>query len=409
MRFKDQFIKSKPLLIALLIIGISCQFEKESTTPESVGLSSDTLKLAEAKMQAYIDSSKLAGIYTLVIKNGKKIHNSNYGFAQLKTQIPYNNKSIVRIFSMTKPVTAVALMTLFDEGKFGLDDKVSDFIPEFRDTKVYNPDKGPDNLEPLYEEITIRHLLTHTSGISYGLNWNSYVDSLYRAHDVSGWNQTLEDKMKHLAALPLNFQPGTSWEYGLSIDVAGYIVEILSGMSLEEFFMTRIFDPLKMEDTGFFVPEEKSERFVPLYTNDEDGNLIVMEGEWSESAFKNPVTFFSGGGGLVSTMDDYLKFCQMLLNGGELEGARILKESTVELIMSNQLPEAVDYNAGSGHGLGGIVIEKTGTYAWGGMASTNFWIDPTNEMIIITFAQKLPGDHSYAYLFRDIVYRSIIE
>jgi len=409
MKIKDQIIISKPFLLALLILGVSCLSEKEVTTPESVGLSSDTLQLANVKMQTYIDSSKLAGIYTLVFKNGKKVQNTNYGFAEVKAQIPYNNKSIVRIFSMTKPITAVALMTLYEEGKFELDDKVSDFIPEIKDTKVYNPEKEPDHLEPQNEEMTIRHLLTHTSGISYGWNRNSYVDSLYRASDVGGWSQPLEVKMKRLASMPLNFQPGTKWEYGLSIDMVGYIVEILSGMSLEEFFMTQIFDPLKMEDTGFYVPEEKNDRFVPVYTNDKEGNLIEMGGEWSKKAFKKPVTLFSGGGGLVSTMDDYLKFCKMLLNGGELDGARILEESTVDLIMSDQLPSAVDYKEGTRHGLAGIVIQKTGTYAWGGMASTNFWIDPANEMIIITFAQKLPGDHSYAYEFRDVVYRSLIE
>jgi len=256
--------------------------------------------------------------------------------------------------------------------------------------------------------MTIRHLLTHTSGISYGWNPGSYVDSLYRTSGVSGWDGTLQEKMKILAALPLNFQPGTQYEYGLSIDVAGHIVEIISGVPLDEFFQTRIFEPLKMEDTGFYVPEEYHDRFVPVYTYDENGSLIEMKGPFGDG-FKKPVSLFSGGGGLVSTMDDYYRFCAMLLNGGELDGQRILKESTVDLIMSDQMPPGATYGEGMGHGLAGVVSLESGTYAWGGLASTNFWIDPTEGMIIITYTQLIPTTSMYAFEFRDLVYRSLID
>jgi CubicO group peptidase (beta-lactamase class C family) len=404
----NNFFKLNGLLLVCAVLAFSCITKPEITSPESVGLSSDTLKLADIKMQEYVDNDKLAGVYTLIIKDGKVAQRANYGLADKEKQMPYDNKTIVRIFSMTKPITAVALMILYDEGKIQLDDKVSKFIPEVKDTKVYNPESNTDKLEPQKEEMTIRHLLTHTSGLSYGWDYNSYVDSLYRTSGVSGWDGTIEEKIKLLAKMPLNFQPGSQWKYGLSIDVAGYIVEIISGMPLDEFMKNRIFDPLKMDDTGFYLPEEKYDRFAELYDIDEEGILNEYEGVFKD-VYKQQRKLFSGGGGLLSTMDDYQRFCMMLLNGGQLDGVRILKESTVDMIMSDQLPDGVTFREGFGHGLAGMVQFKTGTYRWSGLASTNFWIDPTNDIIIITFTQLFPTDHTYAYDFKDIVYRSIIE
>lgn len=394
------------IFICILLFAISCQKNNEDQAKGLASFSPDTLKLAGDLIQQLIDSGKYTGIYTLVEKDGEIIENKSYGFSDVEQQKVYDENTIVRIFSMTKPVTAVALMILFDEGKIGLDDKVSKFIPEFGQVEVYNDEMK--SLEPLKEAMTIRHLLTHTSGISYGWNPDSYVDSLYRASGAGGWDGTIAEKMEILSQMPLNFQPGSEWEYGLSIDVAGYIVEIISGMSLDEFFQTRIFDPLKMDDTGFYIPEEDHDRFVPVYTYGQEGSIIEMEGPMS-NVFLNPVTMFSGGGGLVSTMNDYLLFCRMLLNKGELDGVRILDESTVDLIMSDQLPNGLKYSEGAGHGLAGVVQYESGTYAWGGMASTNFWIDPTNKMIIITFTQLIPTTNSYAMRYKDIVYRSIID
>jgi CubicO group peptidase (beta-lactamase class C family) len=232
------------------------------------------------------------------------------------------------------------------------------------------------------------------------------VDSLYRASDVVSWETVLEDNMKILAGLPLKFQPGTAWEYGLSIDVAGYLVEVLSGLPLDSFFKTRIFDPLGMDDTGFYVPEEKHDRLAQLYFRNEEGKLNPG-GEWGER-YKEPAVHFSGGGGLVSTMDDYLSFCTMLLNGGELKGTRILEESTAKLIMSDQLPPEVEYGEGSGYGLAGHVDLESGEYSWGGAASTNFWIDPSTQMIVITMSQLMPSDDSYARDYKDLVKRALI-
>lgn len=398
---------TKIFLFGILVFLMSCNQGNNIATPESVGLSSDTLELANLKMQEYIDSGKMAGISTMILKNGKIIQNEFFGFADLENQKPIEENTIVRIFSMTKPITAVALMTLFDEGKFNLDDKVSKYIPEFEKIQVYN--SNDRSIEPQESDMTIRHLLTHTSGISYGWNPKSYVDSLYRANKVGTWEQTLSEQVKLLAEMPLNFQPGTKWEYGLSIDVAGYLVEVLSGETLDAYFKTKIFNPLKMEDTGFFVQEDKQYRFSEVYHFDSLGNLSGAVRKGWENAFKKPPEIFSGGGGLVSTLNDYARFCTMLLNGGELDGVRILQESTAKLIMSDQLPEEASYQGDNGYGLGGSVNLKSGVYGWAGAASTKFWIDPDNEMIILTYAQLMPSDYGYADEFKDIVMRSFLE
>ncbi len=393
---------AKFLLPGLIVIVASCGYNSDKiAAPESVGLSSDSLKVAESKMQEYIDNGKLAGISTLVLKDGKIVQRANFGFADIKTLKPIEDNTVFRIFSMTKPVTAVALMILYDEGRFQLDDKVSKYIPEFKDTKVYQKHGDSFQLVPQENEMTIRHLLTHTSGFSYG--WSkSYVDSLYWATGANGWEGTLSEKIMILAGLPLNFQPGTQYCYGLSIDVAGYLVEVLSGMPLDEYFKSHIFDPLKMDDTGFFVPKEKLDRFSDVFHYNQDGRLAGADGYYKK-AFKSPVTLFSGGGGLVSTISDYARFCMMLLNEGELDGVRVLSEKATQLIMSNQLPDNVKYGKSNTYGLGGAIDIETGEYSWAGMASTNFWINPENSMVIITYAQLIPGDHSYAYIFKDMV------
>jgi CubicO group peptidase (beta-lactamase class C family) len=376
------------ILVSALLIQISCAQPNKNN--ELNGLSADTLQLATEKLQEYIDSSMFAGISALIYKDGETVYRVNLGYADVNK--PMDDQTIFRIFSMTKPITAVALMTLYDEGKFELDDKVSKFIPEFADTKVYNPETK--SLEPQKHELTIRHLLTHTSGIPYGVDQNAHVDSLYRATGAGGWDGTIGEKVKIIASLPLKFQPGTKWEYGLSIDVAGYLVEVISGKPLDEYMKTVIFDPLGMDDTGFYAPEEKHNRLSNLYSR-QSGTLEPAKGGMS-AAFKNPVTLFAGGAGLVSTMDDYLNFCKMLVNDGEFNGTQILSEEAVNLILSNQLPEGVIYKENMGYGLAGGVNLTNGEYSWAGAASTKFWINPQQNMIVIIMAQLMPADYSYA-------------
>ncbi|SHI85094.1 CubicO group peptidase, beta-lactamase class C family [Tangfeifania diversioriginum] len=396
------FFSTFIVLMSAVLIQFSCSTNVNS---EVNGLSVDTLELAGEKMQEYIDSGKLAGISALIYKDGETVYRENFGFADLEAQKPMEDNTIFRIFSMTKPITAVALMTLYDEGKFKLDDKVSTYIPEFAATKVYNSETK--TLEPQQEEMTIRHLLTHTSGIPYGWDQNAYVDSLYRVSGAGGWEGTIGEKVKIMASLPLKHQPGTTWEYGLSIDVAGYLVEVLSGMPFDEYLKTQIFEPLGMDDTGFYAPKEKHDRLSALHAV-QSGNLKNAEGGMS-MAFMQPVTLFSGGGGLVSTMDDYLQFSKMLLNGGELNGKRIIEESTAQLILSDQLPDGVRYEGDKGYGLGGSYDPETGEYGWAGAASTKFWINPENDMIVITGAQLMPADYTYANEFKSIVDRAVTD
>lgn len=393
-------------ITSVVFFLVGCNPSGKQETKVLNGLSKDTLELATAAVKKYVDDGQLAGVSVMVLKNGETVLSEQYGYADLSSEQAINDQTIFRAFSMTKPITAAALMILYDEGKFQLDDKVSDYIPEFGNTQVYNPETK--TLESQEKPMTIRNLLTHTSGLTYGWDTNSYVDSLYREESSSAWEGVLGDKMKLLAGIPLKYQPGTKWEYGLSIDVVGYLVEILSGMPLDEFFKTRIFDPLKMDDTGFYVPEEKLGRFTSIYSKDKSGELIRPENAMQDN-FKKPATLFSGGGGLVTTVEDYSRFAQMLLNGGELEGVRILQEPTVKMIMSDQLPEGVVYEETSGYGLGGSYNTQNGQYGWSGAASTFFTVDTENDMVVLAFTQFMPFDIGYALEFNKNVHRAIVE
>ena len=392
--------------LAGIIIFLAACTSNKPATENVAGLSGDSLAVATSLMQQYVDSGKLAGISVMVIRNNETALRKNFGYADIQNQKPVEDKTIFRIFSMTKPITAVALMTLYDEGKFKLDDKVADFIPEFAETKVYNSETKM--LEPQASPMTIRHLLTHTSGLTYGWDQKSYVDSLYRVTGASGWDAPLAEKIKILTGIPLKHQPGTKYEYSVSIDVAGYLVEVISGKPLDVYMKEKVFDPLKMEDTGFFVPEDKHNRFAVLYTMGENGALKGPENPDNDN-FKKPVILFSGGGGLVSTIDDYSRFAQMLLNGGELDGVRILKDSTVEMIMTNQLPAGVDYENGGSYGLGGSVNPEKSHYGWSGAASTHFVVDKKNNMVIIALTQLMPFNIEYALKFVEKVESAVIK
>ncbi len=394
------------IFAGVIFLHIACTPNGKKSLNNVSVLSGDSLQAAVELVQQYVDSGKLAGISILVIHNNEKVLQKNFGFADIGNNKPVDDNTIFRIFSMTKPVTAAALMILYDEGKFQLDDKVSDFIPEFANTKVYNSETK--TLEPQNTPMTIRHLLTHTSGLTYGWDQNSYVDSLYRVTKAAGWDAPLEEKMKILAGIPLKFQPGTRYEYSVSIDVAGYIVEVISGLPFDVFLKTKIFGPLKMEDTGFFVPEEKVSRFALLYSRDKEGRLKGPDNP-SDDNFRKPTVHFSGGGGLVSTIGDYSRFAMMLLNGGELEGVRVLNKPTVEMIMSNQLPAGVDYENGGSYGLGGFVDPEKGTYGWSGAASTHFVVNKKNNIVIIVCTQFMPFNIEHALKFIEKVESAVTQ
>ncbi|MGW8316002.1 MAG: serine hydrolase domain-containing protein [Bacteroidales bacterium] len=408
-------MKSIPQLLTItlfIMTVIACNPSPRQASSATEGFYPDSLKAAVTVMQAYIDRGEFAGIAVEVLKENGIVQQEYLGYADMENEVPIQENTIYRIFSMSKPVTAVALMTLYDEGKFKLDDRLSEYIPYFAKTLVYTPSGGSFSLEIQADPITIRNLLTHTAGFTYGWEPGSYVDSLYNVTGVAMWNAPLEEKMELLSTLPLKYQPGTRWEYGLSIDVAGYLVEVLSGMPLDKYMQAKIFGPLKMTDTGFDVPEGKHERLSVVYVRDGEGKLMRSGGSIPGAdfieVFKSPAVLFSGGGGLVSTMGDYERFCRMLLNGGILDGERVLQESTVQMIMSNQLPGGVTYGDGLGYGLGGFVNPQTGAYGWSGAASTSFTLYPKDHMAIMAYAQLMPSDYSYANDYRDLVRRAMI-
>jgi CubicO group peptidase (beta-lactamase class C family) len=381
MKNPESFPMHNAVMLALILaFSISCTQNGGSVS----GLAADSLEAADAKMMAYVDQGKLPCVATMVLKDGEVVHRLTYGQANIEEERMLTDDAIFRIYSMSKPVTAAALMMLYDEGKFQLDDPVAMYIPEFQHTKVYEDGEEVEQIEP----FTVRHLLTHTAGFSYGMG-KGHVDSLYNTLGNNGiWNgHIIGEVMKLVAEVPLKHQPGTTYEYSISIDVAGYLIEVLSGMTFDVFLQTRLFDPLGMEDTGFQVPEEDFDRLAMIYTpNPMTGELAPVPTMTND--VKENVTLFSGGVGLVSTLSDYMKFGEMLLNGGELNGTRILQESTVRLIMSDQMPEAVEYDGG--YGLGGYVNLETGAYGLSGAASTDFVADPSNNMVILCFTQYIP-------------------
>lgn len=375
---------------------------------EIVGLkqkSETVLDPISDKMRAYVDQGVVPGMSLLAVRNDKEIYNQRFGFSNISQRDTLSDESIYRIFSMSKPITAVALMTLYDQGKFSLDDKLSMYIPDFGQTPVYREDMDQGNTESQQNEITIRHLLTHSSGIGYGWG-DSYVARLYRDSMFIDDPLDIESVVGRLSRIPLKNQPGTVWEYGHSLDVVGYLIEVLSGLPLDEYMRHTIFDPLDMNHTGFSVPQEKQSQLVEIYTIDEKNSLIQHSMSENEE-IKNEVTLFMGGAGLVSTVSDYRNFCSMLLNGGIWQGRRILEKSTTDLILTNQLPTLVQYEEGKGHGLGGAIDLNTGEYYWGGSASTKFWINPNSGLMILAFSQMMPANSDFADDFKQMIDQTI--
>jgi len=392
-------------------------------TAESVGMSSERLGRLHAAMQDLVDEGRLAGITTMIARHGRLVDAQAYGFRDREVGDSMATDDIFRIYSMSKPVTGVALMMLYEEGKFRLSDPVQRYIPEFRDLKVA-ASWGPNGpvLEDLDHPPTIRELMTHTAGFAYGIGDPHPADRLYASEGVMDWNQTLEELAGKLVRLPLREQPGTQWIYSIAVDVQGYLVEVLSGQPFDEFLRERVFEPLGMMDTGFYVPEEDHDRLAQVYGYDQNGTLVAQataDSNLRNRPFLDPPTFFSGGAGLVSTTMDYLRFCQMLLNGGELDGVRILSPTTVRMIRRNHLPRGMEeYAPGQGFGLDfAVVLDpveagtfSAGEYYWGGAAGTWFWIDPVEDLVFVGMIQQFGGLRpDVRSLSRQLVYQTITE
>lgn len=385
-----------------------------TASPETLGLSSARLQRIGSTIQESIDGARLSGAVALVARRGKVAYFKAFGMADRDSKKPMQTDTIFRICSMTKPITSVAVMILYEEGKFLLNDPLSNFIPEFKPVKVLDPpyteDKTspPDKVVDAKRPITIRHLLTHTAGLTY--HWNSRLGKQYRdvqfGHGILPQEGTIGEAVKRLASLPLLFQPGDAWEYSVSDDVLGYLVEVVSGMPLDRFLEERIFKPLGMKDTAFFLPQDKLSRLATAYTYYPEKGLQpfgdqqrIEEGPFVYSAdypYAGPRTYFSGGGGLCSTAQDYYRLCQMMLNGGTFNGTRLLSRKSVELISQNHVQGKLDtMGFGLGFGVNSEARHLTelgslGAYYWGGFFYTSFVIDPKEELVAIFMGQLHP-------------------
>jgi len=392
--------------------------------PEELGFSSERLLRIHSLMNRYVESGKLAGIVTCVVRSGQIVHRETFGHQNLETKTPMSKDSIFRIASMTKPITSVALMMLYEESLFNLTDPVSQYITAFKNVKVSGADGA---LEAPVRPMTIQDLLRHTAGLSYGgyAESQSPVDKLYDEADLFNPNLTNAKLTERIANLPLMFHPGEKWHYSVATDVVGYLVEVLSDRPLADFLQEKIFDPLGMVDTAFHIDPSKLSRFCTLYGKTPDNDFGVLDLPDS-STFLPPVAAQSGGSGLVSTTTDYLQFAQCILNKGELNGVRLLGPRTVELMTCNHLPavllpisfEGAEPMLGMGFGLGfGVMLDmaqtgvmgSVGDHSWGGFAETFFLIDPKEDMIAILMSQYQPSQtYPIRKEFRTAVYQALI-
>ena len=411
------------LLTFCLILASFCLLaaDPEIAEPESVGMSSEQLARIKPSLQQYVDAGQIPGITTLVARHGKIVHLESTGVLNLDTGEPLKSDSLFRIYSMTKPIVTAASMILYDEGKFDLDDPVQKYLPEFKDTMVLEDGKQVSQEHP----FTVRELMSHTAGLTYGFFSDTPVDKLYQQAGILR-QENLQQMVAALADIPLLNQPGTQWHYSVAVDVLGRLIEVISGQPLDEYLSEHMFEPLDMEDTFFQVPEDKIGRFGTNHRLDDKAEKQQMQivDSPENSKFTGDVTFFSGGGGLVSTAMDYYRFNQMMLNMGELNGVRILKPETVVLITRNHIGK--DDSSGSGEnpgttrefgfGLGYQVSTQEpalfgskGEYNWGGAAGTIFWNDPKENLTAILMVQVMGNNKPLRQHFRRLVYTAIQE
>jgi CubicO group peptidase (beta-lactamase class C family) len=397
-----------------------------SSPPEALGFSKDRLTRLDEKFNSYVNENKMAGSVILVARKGKVGYYKAFGFRDKESNAKMEVGSIFRIASQTKAIVSVGIMTLQEEGKLTIQDPVSSFIPEFKQTTVAVP-KGDGSYEVVKatREITIRDLLTHTAGVGYG---GGVATEEWKKAGIQGWyfadrNEPVAETIKRMAALPMEAQPGERFVYGYSTDILGVVIERASGMALDQFLKTRIFDPLGMKDTHFFLPKEKASRLATVYTPQEGQPLKPAPAEGtmdSQGQYVNgPRKSFSGGAGLLSTAKDYYLFLQMMLNGGELNGKRILSPHTVQLMTSNHLDHSISFGRGSGFGLGFEIANdigqrgtpgSVGEFRWGGAYGSTYWVDPAEEMVVVYFTQLRPGSIANDQLqLRILIYQALLE
>lgn len=388
-------------LLALIWSVSAIADEFKHGTPESVGMSSERLNQVTNSMQTFIDREIVPGVHVLIARRGVIVYDNAIGTRGLDDDRPLEKDALYRIYSMTKPITAVAAMQLYEQGKFQLGSPVTEFIPEFAELKVHVEEGDP---VPVNRPMNMLHLLTHTAGLGYGLGPWHPVDRLFRQNQVLG-STDLEEMIVKMKDIPLKFHPGDRWDYSAAVDVTGLVVQRLSGQSFDEYLDEHIFTPLKMDDTFFEIPEDKHDRLLPTqYWNNRENRAGMVP--LSEDAYRS-VTMYSGGGGLISTGMDYLRFAEALRRGGELEGSRIIGRKTIEYMTQDHLPAAVSGDSSAptarsfqqdsgGFGLGfGIntnpilegTISSRGEYSWGGYAGTVFWVDPEEDLVVVGLIQ----------------------
>jgi CubicO group peptidase (beta-lactamase class C family) len=411
-------------------------------SPAGAGLDERQLeRVTEHLQHRYVDAGRIAGCQVAVVRHGQVGYFRSLGFRDLERSLPVEEDTIWRIYSMTKPITGVALLSLYERGMFQLSDPVTRFIPQWRDLKVrQRAEDGSEQLVDPQRPMTVRDLMMHMSGL--GFAGGRTLQELFSADNTSraegfapgrrrGRDATLETMVEHYAGYPLEFHPGTHWLYSVSTDICGRLVEIISGQRFDDYLRQTLFEPLGMSDTGFVVPDEKVHRFAACYRRDASKKLILID-DPQRSGYRNEPSFLSGGGGLVSTTADYLRFCQMLLGRGELDGVRILGRKTVELMTSNHLPDDGDLQsvampggygevgfAGMGFGLtvaiakapaATQVIGSPGEYMWGGAASTIFWVDPAEDLTVVFMTQLIPsGTFNFRGQLKTLVYPAITD
>jgi len=386
------------------------------TAPQTVGFSADRIKLLDAAMDRAVDSGQVAGIETMLVRHGRIVDLHLHGLKSLSAATPITRDTIFRIYSQTKPLVGVAMMILFEQGRWRLDDPITKFIPEFANLKVMNgvDAKGQPTVEDMKRPPTMRELMTHTAGFGYGLRTGNPIDDAFRDQKVLA-SSNLQDMIDKIAKIPLLYQPGTRWAYSVAVDIQGYIIEKLTGQRLGDFMADHIFKPLGMKDTGFFIPPSQKARLSEVFvSNPQTGKLLEITPALfpAYQDFTKQPPMDSGGGGAVSTIDDYARFCQMILNGGELNGVRILAPATVALMQADHIEDTVvpghpdeEYGppigtAALGFGLDFAIsldpaklgsLQGKGSIWWGGAAGTWFWIDPKNDLFFLGMIQRFGG------------------
>ncbi len=420
------------LLLILLFLPFALSAQLPVAEPGAMGISLERLTRLDRFVQKYVDDGRLNGATGIVLRDGKIIYHKAFGYSNIEKKIPMQKDQIFRIASMTKPIVSVAVMMLWEEGKFSLDDPISNFIPAFKKTQVldkYNPKDTSFTTLPAKREITIRHLLSHTSGIGYPQIGSPYAVAIYKKYNINGGigtaNGPLKQMIPKIAELPLFNQPGEKFLYGLNTDVLGYLVELVSGMPLDKFLQEKIFAPLGMKDSYFYLPAEKYSRLVKLYKQNDNGKILPYDenlsvGGSTDFPLNKNGEYFSGGAGLSSTAYDYALFCQMLINGGVLNNARILSPHTISLMTTNQIGNFLMWdNPGEirQFGLGfGLYLEKAkpvlpvgeGSYTWGGMFATHFWIDPKNKLVVVFMRNVWPTqDWDFEDRVKPVIYQAL--